>query len=80
MTITSVDRFEQTFGQSAYAHLFVTRAMRDHLVKDWDLQYVVFLLILQSLCPILPLGVAKSSFMIDRLVISIVPLRRKHMK
>ncbi|KAF6766428.1 mannosyltransferase [Ephemerocybe angulata] len=30
--------FEATFGYSAYAHLFVTRAMRDHLVKEWDLQ------------------------------------------
>ncbi|EAU92942.2 beta-1,4-mannosyltransferase [Coprinopsis cinerea okayama7 len=30
--------FERTFGQSAYAHLFVTRAMRDHLVKEWDLR------------------------------------------
>ncbi|KAF7306462.1 Chitobiosyldiphosphodolichol beta-mannosyltransferase [Mycena indigotica] len=32
--------FERTFGRSAYAHLFVTRAMRDHLVKEWDLQGV----------------------------------------
>ncbi|KAF5312174.1 hypothetical protein D9619_003105 [Psilocybe cf. subviscida] len=30
--------FEQTFGYSAYAHLFVTKAMRDFLVKEWDLQ------------------------------------------
>nr|GAT46049.1 mannosyltransferase [Mycena chlorophos] len=30
--------FEATFGRSAYAHLFVTRAMRDHLVKQWDLR------------------------------------------
>ncbi|KAI0063161.1 hypothetical protein BV25DRAFT_1802708 [Artomyces pyxidatus] len=30
--------FEKTFGRTAYAHLFVTRAMRDRLVKDWDLQ------------------------------------------
>ncbi|RXW16582.1 hypothetical protein EST38_g9275 [Candolleomyces aberdarensis] len=30
--------FEATFGYSAYAHLFVTHAMRDHLVKEWDLQ------------------------------------------
>ncbi|KAH9486709.1 UDP-glycosyltransferase TURAN [Psilocybe cubensis] len=30
--------FEATFGYSAYAHLFVTRAMRDHLVEEWDLQ------------------------------------------
>ncbi|TFK30666.1 hypothetical protein FA15DRAFT_22483 [Coprinopsis marcescibilis] len=29
---------EQTFGRIAYAHLFVTRAMRDYLVKEWDLQ------------------------------------------
>ncbi|KDR85227.1 hypothetical protein GALMADRAFT_233953 [Galerina marginata CBS 339.88] len=30
--------FEGTFGYSAYAHLFVTRAMRDFLVKEWDIQ------------------------------------------
>ncbi|KAF7320135.1 Chitobiosyldiphosphodolichol beta-mannosyltransferase [Mycena kentingensis (nom. inval.)] len=30
--------FERTFGQTAYAHLFVTKAMRDYLVKEWDLQ------------------------------------------
>ncbi|KAF8167872.1 mannosyltransferase [Crassisporium funariophilum] len=30
--------FEETFSNSAYAHLFVTRAMRDFLVKEWDLQ------------------------------------------
>ncbi|KAI0369957.1 mannosyltransferase [Pilatotrama ljubarskyi] len=30
--------FESYFGQSAYAHLFVTRAMRDYLVKEWNLQ------------------------------------------
>ena len=33
-------RFEQTFGHSAYAHLFVTNAMKEFLVKNWDLQYV----------------------------------------
>ncbi|KAF5355663.1 hypothetical protein D9756_003970 [Leucocoprinus leucothites] len=30
--------FERTFGRCAYAHLFVTKAMKDHLVKEWDLQ------------------------------------------
>ncbi|KAJ7629348.1 mannosyltransferase [Mycena rosella] len=30
--------FEATFGQKAYAHLFVTQAMHDFLVKEWDLQ------------------------------------------
>ncbi|KAI0762365.1 mannosyltransferase [Fomes fomentarius] len=30
--------FESYFGRSAYAHLFVTNAMRNHLVKEWDLQ------------------------------------------
>ncbi|KAJ7139519.1 mannosyltransferase [Mycena epipterygia] len=30
--------FEATFGRTAYAHLFVTKAMRDFLVKEWDLQ------------------------------------------
>ena len=34
--------FEKVFGYSAYAHLFVTRAMRDFLVKEWGLQYVSF--------------------------------------
>ncbi|KAJ3576271.1 hypothetical protein NP233_g535 [Leucocoprinus birnbaumii] len=30
--------FEKTFGRYAYAHLFVTSTMKDHLVKEWDLQ------------------------------------------
>ncbi|KAI0252675.1 beta-1,4-mannosyltransferase [Lactifluus subvellereus] len=30
--------FEAKFGRSAYAHLFVTRAMHNFLVKEWDLQ------------------------------------------
>ncbi|KAG2132357.1 glycosyltransferase family 33 protein [Suillus clintonianus] len=30
-------RFEMIFGSSAYAHLFVTNAMRDHLVQEWGL-------------------------------------------
>ncbi|KAJ6569579.1 mannosyltransferase [Mycena capillaripes] len=30
--------FEGTFGRTAYAHLFVTKAMRDFLVNEWDLQ------------------------------------------
>lgn len=30
-------RFEEVFGRSAYAHLFVTRAMRDHLASEWNL-------------------------------------------
>ncbi|GLB36587.1 putative glycosyl transferases group 1 [Lyophyllum shimeji] len=30
--------FEGYFGKTAYAHLFVTHAMRDFLVKKWDLQ------------------------------------------
>ncbi|KAF7340142.1 Chitobiosyldiphosphodolichol beta-mannosyltransferase [Mycena venus] len=30
--------FERTFGRTAYAHLFVTEAMRDVLVSEWDLQ------------------------------------------
>ncbi|KAF5392610.1 hypothetical protein D9757_002123 [Collybiopsis confluens] len=29
--------FEATFGRTAYAHLFVTEAMKDHLVKEWGL-------------------------------------------
>jgi beta-1,4-mannosyltransferase len=32
-------RFEAWFGRNAYAHLFVTQAMRDFLVRQWDLQY-----------------------------------------
>ncbi|KIJ45070.1 glycosyltransferase family 33 protein [Sphaerobolus stellatus SS14] len=31
-------RFEQFFGKSAFAHVFVTQAMRDYLVKEWNLQ------------------------------------------
>jgi beta-1,4-mannosyltransferase len=34
-------RFEGTFGRSAYAHLFVTRAMQDHLVAEWGLTCAV---------------------------------------
>ncbi|GBE78651.1 Chitobiosyldiphosphodolichol beta-mannosyltransferase [Sparassis crispa] len=30
--------FERYFGRSAYAHLFVTHAMREFLVKEWDLK------------------------------------------
>ncbi|KAH9891295.1 mannosyltransferase [Cubamyces lactineus] len=30
--------FESYFGRSAYAHLFVTKAMRDYLVKEWNLR------------------------------------------
>ncbi|KAL1732673.1 glycosyltransferase family 33 protein [Schizophyllum commune] len=30
--------FERYFGRTAYAHLFVTQAMRDYLVREWDLQ------------------------------------------
>ncbi|KAG8982260.1 mannosyltransferase [Tulasnella sp. 427] len=30
--------FERTFGRTAYAHLFVTNAMKERLEKDWDLQ------------------------------------------
>ncbi|KAK7064742.1 Chitobiosyldiphosphodolichol beta-mannosyltransferase [Favolaschia claudopus] len=30
--------FERYFGRTAYAHLFVTEAMKDFLVKEWDLQ------------------------------------------
>ncbi|KZV74769.1 glycosyltransferase family 33 protein [Peniophora sp. CONT] len=31
-------RFEATFGRRAYAHLFVTQAMCDHLSREWSLQ------------------------------------------
>ncbi|KAI0035263.1 glycosyl transferases group 1-domain-containing protein [Vararia minispora EC-137] len=37
-------QFEKTFGRTAYAHLFVTRAMRDHLVKEWDLRGITAVL------------------------------------
>ena len=33
-------RLEATFGRSAYAHLFVTQSMHDHLVHEWDLRLV----------------------------------------
>lgn len=36
-----LSRFEITFGSSAYAHLFVTNAMRDHLVQEWGLMFVL---------------------------------------
>lgn len=32
-------RFEHYFGRSAYAHLFVTNAMKEFLVQSWDLKY-----------------------------------------
>ncbi|CDO74790.1 Glycosyltransferase Family 33 protein [Trametes cinnabarina] len=32
-------RFEYYFGRKAYAHLFVTKAMREYLVSEWNLQY-----------------------------------------
>jgi len=35
-----VFRFERTFGKVAYAHLFVTEAMRHHLSEEWQLEYV----------------------------------------
>ncbi|EIN13371.1 hypothetical protein PUNSTDRAFT_78889 [Punctularia strigosozonata HHB-11173 SS5] len=31
-------KFESFFGRTAYAHLFVTNAMREYLVKQWDLR------------------------------------------
>lgn len=31
-------RFEAYFGRIAYGHLFVTEAMQNRLVQDWDLQ------------------------------------------
>jgi beta-1,4-mannosyltransferase len=34
-----VSSFEGYFGQHAFAHLFVTEAMRHALVKQWDLRY-----------------------------------------
>ncbi|KAI0641176.1 mannosyltransferase [Trametes meyenii] len=30
--------FERYFGRYAYAHLFVTNAMKEFLIKEWDLQ------------------------------------------
>ncbi|KAI0638810.1 mannosyltransferase [Trametes polyzona] len=30
--------FERYFGRTAYAHLFVTNAMREYLTQEWDLQ------------------------------------------
>ena len=32
---------EATFGRRAYAHLFVTRALKDFLVEEWKLRSVV---------------------------------------
>lgn len=39
--VLMVVRFEATFGRSAYAHLFVTKAMQDYLVREWGLMCVV---------------------------------------
>ncbi|EJF58563.1 beta-1,4-mannosyltransferase [Dichomitus squalens LYAD-421 SS1] len=36
--VTIAKWFESYFGRSAYAHLFVTTAMHDYLVREWDLQ------------------------------------------
>ncbi|KAJ7785701.1 mannosyltransferase, partial [Mycena metata] len=36
--------FERTFGRTAYAHLFVTEAMRNFLVEEWDLQGIKIVL------------------------------------
>jgi beta-1,4-mannosyltransferase len=70
-SLTSVhNRFEQYFGRSAYAHLFVTNAMKDYLVTNWDLQYVNSG-IRERLVDSLVSGVIKWSFMIDLRHISI---------
>ncbi|KAI0697447.1 glycosyl transferases group 1-domain-containing protein [Cytidiella melzeri] len=36
--------FEGFFGRTAYAHLFVTRAMRDHLAEKWGLRGIQLVL------------------------------------
>ncbi|ORX38680.1 putative beta-1,4-mannosyltransferase [Kockovaella imperatae] len=36
--------FEAGFGRKAFAHLFVTQALRDHLVKAWKLQGITAIL------------------------------------
>jgi beta-1,4-mannosyltransferase len=36
--VLKAGRFEATFGQIAYAHLFVTRALEEYLVKEWRLE------------------------------------------
>ncbi|PVF96293.1 hypothetical protein CPB86DRAFT_860982 [Serendipita vermifera] len=38
LLVALAKRFEQYFGRSAYAHLFVTNAMKDYLETNWDLQ------------------------------------------
>jgi beta-1,4-mannosyltransferase len=37
-------RFEAYFGRAAHAHLFVTQAMHDFLVKEWKLQYEAYII------------------------------------
>ncbi|KAG2370324.1 glycosyltransferase family 33 protein [Suillus spraguei] len=37
LLVNIAKRFEITFGRSAYAHLFVTTAMRNHLEQEWGL-------------------------------------------
>lgn len=34
-------RYERYFGRKAYAHLFVTKAMRDWVVSSWQLEFVL---------------------------------------
>ena len=40
---------EAYFGRAAYAHLFVTQAMHDFLVKEWKLQYEPHIILLNGL-------------------------------
>ena len=36
-------RYERVFGRRAYAHLFVTKAMRDWVVSNWHVECVTAL-------------------------------------
>lgn len=69
--------FEAYFGRSAFAHLFVTQAMRDHLVKEWDLRYENALMRFNLSLTYMMAVVKRWSFMIGRLLTSRVlrPLR-----
>ncbi|EFA76965.1 glycosyltransferase [Heterostelium album PN500] len=42
--VYSSNLIEKTFGRSAYAHLFVTEAMKNTLVKEWGLKGKTFVL------------------------------------
>ncbi|KAF8640530.1 hypothetical protein AX17_000192 [Amanita inopinata Kibby_2008] len=70
--------FEATFGHYAYAHLFVTKAMHDSLVKEWNLQ-CVHSFSLSGVNVNFALEAKDMCYMIGRLAIFIDPPIKKFM-